>query len=472
MGQKFKPYDKYKDSGVEWLGKIPEHWNVRRLRTIASIKLSGVDKHTIEGEIPVKLCNYLDVYKNDYITHKLNFMKATATETEIKNFSLQIGDVLITKDSESWDDIAIPACVSENLEGVICAYHLAMIRTFKDIFNGEYLFRCFSSEPISYQFRVAANGVTRYGLSQVAIKEATLPMPSLDEQKKIAVLLRYKTKQIKKFIRNKQKLIKLLTEQKQAIINQAVTKGINPDVNLKPSGIDWQGEIPEHWEGRRLRYLVKNIINNTNNKSSDEIYIALENIESWTGRLIFPEEEKTFESQVKKFESNDVLFGKLRPYLAKVVLVSQNGVCSGEILVLRNQIQELETKFLEYKLRSYSIIDLINSSTYGAKMPRAEWNFIGNISFTFPSKNEQEQILAYIEAATKKIDYTIQKAQQEIELIKEYQTRLISDVVTGKIDVREIIIPSDDEEVEDIEDLEDVVEELDETEDTVELEYA
>ena len=122
------PEVKLKPSGVEWIGDIPEHWEVRRLRTIASVRASGVDKNAIEDEVPVLLCNYVDVYKNDRITASIDFMQATASLEEIHAFELKANDVIITKDSESWDDIAIPTFVPEALSGVVCAYHLALIR--------------------------------------------------------------------------------------------------------------------------------------------------------------------------------------------------------------------------------------------------------------------------------------------------------------------------------------------------------
>lgn len=113
-----------KPSGVEWLGDVPEHWEVRRLRTLAEVRVSGVDKKSDEGQVPILLCNYVDVYKNDRITEAIDFMKATATLEEINAFRLKAGDVIITKDSENWEDITVPAFLPETLDGVICAYHL------------------------------------------------------------------------------------------------------------------------------------------------------------------------------------------------------------------------------------------------------------------------------------------------------------------------------------------------------------
>ncbi len=135
------PNVKLKPNGVNWLGDIPDHWKTRRLRTVAFVRPSGVDKITNEGEIPVKLCNYVDVYKNERILDSMDFMHATATPDEIANFELRGGDVLITKDSEMWNDIAVPAFVPEKTPGVICAYHLAIVRP-RDI-DGEFLSRAF-----------------------------------------------------------------------------------------------------------------------------------------------------------------------------------------------------------------------------------------------------------------------------------------------------------------------------------------
>ena len=123
-----KPYPAYKDSELPWLGRIPKHWDVSRLRTIATVTLSGVDKKRSDGEQHVRLCNYVDVYKNDFITDEIDFMAATASQSEISRLALQREDVLITKDSETWADIAVPAYVPETLPGVVCGYHLALIR--------------------------------------------------------------------------------------------------------------------------------------------------------------------------------------------------------------------------------------------------------------------------------------------------------------------------------------------------------
>lgn len=176
------PHAAFAPSGLEWFGELPEGWKPVSIKQIAAVRLSGVDKHSVEGEIPIKLCNYTDVYKHEEITQTIDFMSATAKPAEITNLSLRSGDVLITKDSESWADIAVPALVKEDLPGVVCGYHLALIRPDPFAIRSEFLYRAFTSPLLLRQFNIAATGVTRYSLSKFDIKNAVFPLPPLDEQ--------------------------------------------------------------------------------------------------------------------------------------------------------------------------------------------------------------------------------------------------------------------------------------------------
>ena len=221
--QGLDPNVKLKPSEVEWLGDIPEHWEARRLRTLATVRASGVDKNSKEGEISVMLCNYVDAYKNDHITANLNFMKATATKEEIHSFELKTGDVIITKDSESWNDIAIPAFVPKALPDVVCAYHLALIRSFSTEIEGEFLFRAFSSDTVANQFRISAAGVTRFGLTQGAIKGAFFPLPPLKEQRVIVDHINKKCTEISLTISRAEREIELMHEYRARLISDVVT---------------------------------------------------------------------------------------------------------------------------------------------------------------------------------------------------------------------------------------------------------
>lgn len=223
---RFQPYPAYKDSGVEWLGKIPAHWEVRRLKTIASVQLSNVDKKSVEGEELVRLCNYTDVYYNERIIADLDFMAATATPEQVHRFALRKGDVLITKDSESWTDIAVPAVVAEDLPGVLCGYHLAYLRPEPNC-DGAFLSRAFAPIGPRDQFQIAANGITRFGLSSDTIRAGRFAIPPVSEQRAISSFLDRETAKIDALVAKKERLIELLQEKRAALITHAVSKGLD-----------------------------------------------------------------------------------------------------------------------------------------------------------------------------------------------------------------------------------------------------
>ena len=211
-----------KPSGVEWLGDVPAHWEVRRLRTVAEMRVSNVDKHTRGDEIPVRLCNYVDVYKNDHITPNLPFTSATASPDEIERFRLEPGDVIITKDSETWDDIGVPSLVEKSAGDLICGYHLALLRPRKKIIGG-YLARALRCKPVSSQFHVAANGVTRYGLTHNGIQSLRLPIPPAVEQAAIVEYLDKATAGIDAAIARADRQIELMEEYRTRLIADVVT---------------------------------------------------------------------------------------------------------------------------------------------------------------------------------------------------------------------------------------------------------
>ena len=242
-----KPYPAYKDSSVPWMGRLPEHWQIQRQRNLARMLVSNVDKNTVDGEVPIRLCNYVDVYSNDRITDQISFMRASASKVEINRFRLELGDVIITKDSEAWNDIAVPALVDYAPPDLVCGYHLAILRPRQDVILGAYIFRALQTQQVAVQYHVAANGVTRYGLSHDAIKSVQLPVPSLTEQSAIVRYLNHADQRIRHSIRAKKKLIALLIEQKRAIVENAVSRGLEPNVTLKQSGVDWLGNVPAHW---------------------------------------------------------------------------------------------------------------------------------------------------------------------------------------------------------------------------------
>jgi len=212
----------------EAVTKGGNNWITKRLKYISDLRFSNVDKHTIEGEEIVRLCNYVDVYKNDFITNDMELMVASATLAEIDKFSVLKNDIIITKDSETPEDIAVPTLVIEDLENVVCGYHLALIRADETQILSEYLFRVFQSKKINSHFRIGATGVTRVGLSLDDITGVSIPFPkSLSEQTQIINHIKTETTTIDTAIAKTLKEIELIKEYKEAMIAEAVMGKVN-----------------------------------------------------------------------------------------------------------------------------------------------------------------------------------------------------------------------------------------------------
>lgn len=451
MTSDLRPYPQYKDSGLLWLGRVPKHWRLATLRRVAHVQLSNVDKHTIEGEQPIRLCNYTDVYYHRYITPDMDFMKATAVPREIEKFELRCGDVLITKDSEDWKDIAVPALVTADMPGVLCGYHLAQIRPDEGELHGDYLMWACRSESVALQFRMAANGVTRYGVSGPDIKGSLLPLPPVQEQQAIGCYLRDIERKVNRFIRNRRRLIEVLNEQKQAIINLAVTRGLDPNVPLKPSGIDWLGDIPEHWEVIKLKRVAR--INPPRSEVSEHrdsgelvVFLPMERV-SVDGQVDASERRLVREvwQGFTYYRRGDVVVAKITPCFENgkgaclTDLETEIGFGTTEFIVLRPS-EAVSAEFL-YRLTMLAEFRLlgVESMTGAAGQQRVSPDFVANFAVPIPSRHEQDKIVTYVRGETAKFRTWIERAKREIDLIREYRTRLIADVVTGKIDVRQAI---------------------------------
>ena len=215
---------------------------------------------------------------------------------------------------------------------------------------------------------------------------------------------------------------------------ESVSASPKPYDRMKDSGVEWLGQVPAHWEVERLKSVVRHVSEKADGPRESVPYIALEHVESWTGRVT-PNYAETADSQLKRFESGDVLFGKLRPYLAKVVRANFRGQCVGEFLVLR-ATKNISEHFLKHLLRSKPTIDWVNSSTYGARMPRSDWQFVGSTKVAVPPLPEQTAIARFLDHATDRIDRYIRAKKQLIALLEEQKQVLIHDTVAGRIDVR------------------------------------
>ena len=446
-----KPYPAMKDSGVEWLGAVPEHWEVRRLRNTSEMRVSNVDKHAKDDEQPVRLCNYVDVYKNERIRSGMAFMRATATTDEIERFRLQSGDVLITKDSEAWNDIGVPALVEDTQDDIVSGYHLALLRPFPERVDGGYLFRALQSTAVTYQFHVEANGVTRYGLSHSAIKSVWLPLAPLPEQAAIVRYLDHADRRIRRYIHAKQKLVKLLEEQKQALIHQIVTRGLDPNVRLKPSGVEWLGEVPEHWGMRRLRNISEMRVSNVDKHVKDDEqpvrlcnYVDVyKNDRVRSGMAFMGATATTDEIERFRLRSGDVLITKDSEAwndigVPALVEDTEDDIVSGyHLALLRPFPERVDGGYLFRALQSPAVAYQFHVEANGVTRYGLSHSAIKSVWLPLPPLPEQAAIVRFLDEAAANIDDTINRSRRQIELLSEYRTRLIADVVTGKLDVRE-----------------------------------
>ena len=211
---------------------------------------------------------------------------------------------------------------------------------------------------------------------------------------------------------------------------------LKPYPEMKDSGVEWLGEVPRHWTTERLKSSVTNVVEPGTERRGKDLYVALEHVESWTGQINGASPDVGPDSQLKRFAPGDVLFGKLRPYLAKVTRPTTGGLCVGEFLVLRPRDTTFDTGFLERLLRAKPIIDTVDASTFGAKMPRADWTFIGSMKVVQPPLVEQDAIVRFLDHADRRIQRYIRAREKLIALLEEQKQALIHEAVTGRIDVR------------------------------------
>lgn len=418
-------YPSYRPAKMRWLPLVPEHWNEQRAKTF----YREVDERSHTGREELLSVSHLTGVTPRSQKNVTMFKAASYVGSKL----CRPGDIVV---NTLWAWMA--ALGASKYAGIVSPAYGVYRPHRTDSFNPAYLDYLLRTRAYVAEYIGRSTGIraSRLRLYPNQFLDIPLLQPPRPEQDQIVAYLRTQDAHIARFIKAKRDLIALLTEQKLRIVDHAVTRGLDASVNLKSSGIEWLGEVPEHWELRRLKFLASNITNQTTTKSHDEIYLALEHVESWTGRARPLAGEVEFASTVKRFVIDDVLFGKLRPYLAKVTRAAHIGVCVSEFLVLRSRKTLVLPAYLEQLLRCKRVIDLVNSSTAGAKMPRADWTFIGDIRLPIPPVGEQHQILSFITRETKDVDETIQRANDEIKLIREYRDRLIADAVTGRVDVR------------------------------------
>ena len=420
------------------------HWEVQRLKYVAKILPSNVDKHIYPDEVQVRLCNYTDVYYNDYITVDTVLQKGSCKESEFTKFVLRKGDVIITKDSETPDDIGVPTFVKDDLENVVCGYHLTMIRPYAC--RGEFIFRFIQSDRTRRYFELNSNGITRYGLGKSSIENLLLPIPTNSEQTQIVDFLDRKTEQIDELIRIKERRIELLQAQRTALINQAVTKGLDPNVEMKPSGVEGIGEIPKDHGVTRLKYICESIVDceHKTAPTQETGYPLIRTPNIGIGHLVLDGVNRVSEATYQEWsrrtipQSGDLILAREAPVGNVAIIPKDLKVCLGQRTVLiipdKNKVCSM---FLVYLMLGDEIQAKLLGRSTGAIVHHLNMTDIRNLELPrLPALPTQRKIVDFLNRKTEQIDELIAAEHQKIELLKEYRQSLISEAVTGKIDVR------------------------------------
>ena len=425
-------YDTYKDSGVQWLGEIPGHWECVRLKNIGNCQ-NGVSKGGDYFGEGFPFVSYSDAYKNIVLPTKVQGL-AVSTEDDRIAYSVEKGDVLFTRTSETIDEIGFASTCLETIKDSVFAGFLIRFRPNTCSIIPEFYKYYFRSIHLRKFFTKNINIVTRASLSQQLLGQLKVLIPSIDEQRTISSYLDAKCGKIDEWVTKKQKEVEHLQELKQRVIADAVTRGLNPHVKMKTTNIPWLKEIPEHWEMRKMKYLFDE---RSEKNHPDEPMLSATQSEGvilqskYQGRVVVV--NTGFEG-LKLVKVGDFVI-HLRSFQGGIEYAHDRGIISSAYTILNPKYPEYSA-YYKRLFKSSSFIDLLKICVTGIREGQnINYSKLKQFSIPVPSIEEQKQIVSYLDAKCAKIDKLIANITQEIECIKEYKQRLISDVVTGQIKV-------------------------------------
>jgi type I restriction enzyme S subunit len=425
MIEGLKPYAEYKESGSKWLGAVPAKWEVRNLRTLIS-KRAERDRPdlpllSVAREKGVFVRSMTDADENHNVIPE-----------DLTNYKVARAGNLVINKMKAWQgSMGIAPC-----DGIVSpAYFVFDFRIANHAF-GQRLLR---SKPYVAHFAQASDGVRvgQWDLSIPGMRQIPVLVPNDDEQAAIVRFLDHANRKIDGFIRAKRKLIGLLNEQKQAIIHRAVTRGLHPDVPLKPSGIPWLGDISKHWEVRRAKYLFREV--DDRSKDGKETHLAMS---QRLGLVPSSMVESAMRSEsyagAKLCQEGDLVLNRLKAHLGVFALAKQGGVISPDYSVFRKRAA-ISMEYCESVLKSSACRRELRIRAKG--LVEGFWRLYTDdfydIRLPVPPFEEQKEIMAAITVETAALTTAIARTEREIALMQEYRTRLTADLVTGKLDVRE-----------------------------------
>lgn len=432
-------YPKYKNTDTDLLRDIPEKWELKRLKFLLLNKLTYGANEVAESE-DITLPRYIRItdFGDDGVLRSDTFKSLSVENAE--DYMLAEGDILFARSGATVGK----TFQFKNYTGVACfAGYLIKASVNEKKILSDFLYYFTKSniyeswkDSIFVQATIQNIGADKYA-------NLFVPIPSIKEQEYIVNFLDKKTSEIDTLISNKEKLIELLKEERTAIINKAVTKGINPKVKIKDSGVELLGEIPEHWEVKKLKFVLnvnENVISEKTDKEFIIKYIDIGNVSY--GGLIKPPEEIMFgeaPSRARRItKRGDTILSTVRTYLKAISYIEDdfNNLISSTGFAVITPTNKFAPKYVFYLLSCHLNIEFISYLSKGVSYPAIDSFDLSNIKIALPPISEQNEILDYLENETDKIYKAITTIEKEIELIKEYRTALISEAVTGKIDLR------------------------------------
>jgi type I restriction enzyme S subunit len=449
----FPRYEKYKDSGVEWLGEVPEHWKVKRVRHLLRQSYDGLkigpfgSQLTSQMLVPsgYKVFGQENVIANDFTLGERFITEEKLNELAV--YEIKSGDILITMMGTSGRCAIVP----DNLEIGIMDSHLLRMRVVDEIRHRFIQLLIDESVYIAHQIRTLGKGSIMHGLNSSIIKELILTVPSVVEQDSILSFLNRETTKIDELIAEQQRLIELLKEKRQAVISHAVTKGLNPDAPMKDSGVEWLGEVPEHWEVKRLRFVA--LLNPSKSEATkldretEVSFLPMEAIGD-DGTLSLERTRSIGEVEMgyTYFQEGDVTIAKITPCFENGKGAVMRGLFGGigfgttELIVARPILSHTISDYLHWIFISTPFRKLGQASMYGAGgQKRVPDDFVRNFAIAFPNAAEQKQITIFLDYEIAKIDTLTTEAQTAITLLQERRIALISSAVSGKIDVSKFV---------------------------------
>ena len=435
----FEKYDAYKDSGVEALGKIPNDWEVLRFRDICEFgKGLNITKENLE-DVGIPCVNYGEVHSkygfevNPEI-HQLKCVSENYLKSSPKSL-LRYGDFVYADTSEDIDGSGNFTYLNSH-QITFAGYHTVIVRPKNNI-NVRFLAYVFDSLSFRNQIRKAVKGVKVYSITKSILKDTNIWLPDFNGQYEISQFLDKKTSEIDQAIAIKEQQIALLNERKQIVIQKAVTQGLDPNVPMKDSGVEWIGQIPEHWEIIKVKNLFKLIIEPAP-KNND-----LELLSVYTDIGVKPRkelEERGNKASTTdgywKVKKGDIIVNKLLAWMGAIGLSNYDGVTSPAYDILR-ATKPLNPYIYHLLFRSPTCSAELKKHSRGIMDMRLRLYFdkFGDVLVPYAPIAEQNEIIKYIEVEEQKINAGIELINQQIEKLKEYKTTLINDAVTGKIKV-------------------------------------